>query len=86
MGLFQAKTLHSLNHVLKIVLKLTKKSASSFAQLQNALIFFFFFFFFRECRVIKLDNVCNGNPTGNCHHFFFWTRSELLRLFSGHTP
>ena len=37
--LFQAKTLYSLSHVLKIVLKLTKRSASSTAQLQNASMF-----------------------------------------------
>ena len=39
MGLFQVKTLYSLRHELTIVLKLTKTSVSSIAQLQNASVF-----------------------------------------------
>ena len=52
---------YSHRHVLDIVLKLTKKIYATSERVD----------LFRECRSIKLNNVCNGNSTRNCPPFFF---------------
>ena len=74
-GLFQAKTLYSLRHVFKIVLQFTNSLQYLLRNLRTR---------YREGRFIKL-NVCNGNPTGNCHPFFFWHDKNFCIFFWSHT-
>ena len=35
--------------------------------------------------MIKLNNVCNANSTGNCHLFFSFDMIRTFASFSGHT-